>query len=206
MKTLLSRLFGTGSDKASHVRSKRRQVRPTVEGMEERLAMSGTGATFVGKYVYGQSYRAGTQQVAFFAKEVKANFTAGNAKAAWLQVTGIELHGPLTLSSTAGVLIPTYSKQFLLLGWENLNTHVGGWIATRYNHSWTDVVQSGPWYYPTYTDVTHSSMDWISNSSTGQTNIEGPFTLNYKTNGYTVGLYISPNPSGSMYGTFRTPH
>jgi hypothetical protein len=185
--------------------------------MEERLAMTGIGATFVGNYVYGQSYRAGTQQVVFFAEQVKADFTAGNAKAAWLQVTGIELHGPLTLSNTAGVHVATSglntANAFLLLGWENLNTHQGGWLAARFNHAWTDDVQSGPWWWPTHTLVNHSSMDWISNSSTGQTNIEGPLTLNYNTNGYNVGLYAAPEPgSGTyevvngMYGTFRPPH
>lgn len=203
MKTLFGRLFGKRSENVAQPR-RRTKARPSIEGLEDRLVMTNY---WLGNYTPpGWSYTAGTQRVVYWAEEVGGSFTASNASAAWTQAMGLELHSHGTLSSTADVLDRTTSSHFLLVGWENTTTQVGGWIAARYNHSWQQLVVSGPWYNQTTSIVTHSSMDWMSNGNQGRTNVEGPFTMNYNTNGYTVGLYISPDSSGNMHGSFTTPH
>jgi hypothetical protein len=35
-------------------------------------------------------------------------------------------------------------------------------------------------------------------------NVEGPLTLTYTTNGYHVGLYVSPDSSGNIHANFNT--
>lgn len=147
----------------------------------------------------------------YWAQDVGGSFTASNAQAAWSQAMGFEATTHGTLSSTAEVpdrtaYRPGTANHFLLMGWENLNTHTGGWIAARFNHTSSQLVRSGPWYKSTWNIVTHTTMDWMANGNPGRVNVEGPLTLNFTTNHYTVGLYISPDSRGHVNGSFTTPH
>jgi hypothetical protein len=67
------------------------------------------------------------------------------------------------------------------------------------------LVKGGSYLFSTWHTVTHSTMDWMANGNSGRTNIDGPLTLNFTTYHYAVGLYISPDSSGNMHGSFTTP-
>ena len=195
-------LLGKGLEKSSAQRE-RPKLRPGMERLEDRAVPSNY---WLGNYTApGGYYRAGTQRVAFFAEEVGGAFTASNAKAAWSTAMTASLSSHGTLSTTADVLDRTTSQHFLLMGWENLSTHTEGWLAAKYDTVTSTLVTSGPWWNKTTTQVFHSTMDWMSNDGQGKTNVEGPLTLTYTTNGYHVGLYVSPDFNWNMHGAFNPP-
>jgi hypothetical protein len=195
-------LLGKGLDKSSAPR-KRPKVRLGMERLEDRAVPSNY---WLGHYTSpGGYYGAGTQRVTFFAEQVDGNLTASNATAAWSTAMGLSLGSHGTLSTNAEVLDRTTSQHFMLIGWENLNTHMGGWLAAKYDFNYSTLVTSGPWWNRTTTVVTHSTMDWMSNGGQGRKNVEGPFTMNYTTNGYHLGLYVSPDSSGNIHASFNPP-
>lgn len=179
-------------------------VRPTIEPLEERAVP--TAVNWLGNYTApGGYWKAGTQKVSFFIGEVQGSFNYANANNAWSQGMNIAAKFGETLSTNAEVLDRTTSQHFLLIGWENLNTHVGGWMAAKYDISYGQLSETGPWWNERTTTVWHSTMDWMSNDGQGQHNVEGPFTMNYTTNGYHLGLYVSPDSSGNIHAAFNPP-
>jgi hypothetical protein len=186
---------------------KRASARPRLESLEVRDVPSSftflpvnTGYTSPGHF-----YRAGTQEVVFFAEEVQGSLTSANAQSAWSQGANIVTKSVQTLVKGNDILDRTTSQHFMLIGWDNINTHSGGWLAAKYDGNFYTLATGGPWYNQyTYT-VTHSTMDWMSNDGQGRHNVEGPLTLTYTTNGYHVGLYVSPDSSGNIHANFNTP-
>ena len=200
---LMNWLSGKNSKRATP--RTRASVRPTLESLEERATP--TAVTWLGNYTApGGYWAAGTQKVSFFIGEVQGSFTYANAQQAWSQGMAIVANSRQTLSTNAEVLDRTTSQHFLLIGWENLTTHVGGWLAAKYDTSYSQLVTSGPWWNQHTSTVWHSTMDWMSNDGQSQHNVEGPLTLNYTTNGYHLGLYVSPDSSGNIHSSFNPPY
>jgi hypothetical protein len=204
MLSVLKKWFGGRNSTRSTPRS-RPSFRPTVETLEERAVP--TAFYWLGNYTpAGYAYRAGTQRVSFFAEEVQGSFTYANAQSAWSSAMTLSRTSHGTLSSNAAVSDRTTSQHFLLIGWENLNTHVGGWMAAKYDYSYPQLVTSGPWWNQHTDTVWHYTMDWMSNDGQGRRNTEGWFTMNYKTNGYHIGLSVAPMSNGDIKAYFTSPY
>jgi hypothetical protein len=194
---------------------RRRSWRPNLEQVEGRQLLAVTPGQWLGSYTPpGYSYPAGSQHVVFWAESVTGSFNASTATGAWSQAMGAELTTHTSTLSRPSAVPPmkTDSFHFLLMGWENIDTKIGGWLAARYNHTTSQLVTSGPWWNKHTNTVTHVYMDWMSIGNPGQTNVEGPLTKNFITNHYTIGLYVSPsstgyfNNSGYVNGSFVTPY
>ncbi len=204
MFSFLKTYFG-GKNSPRSSRSSRPSFRPSLETLEERAVP--TAFYWLGNYTApGYSWQAGSQRVTFFAEEVQGSFTWANAQQAWSNGAALSLNSHGTLASTAEVADRTTSQHFLLIGWENLNTHTGGWVAAKYDTTWGQLVTTGPWWDEQTTTVWHSTMDWMSNDGQGQQNVQGWLTMNYTTNGYHVGLSLAPNSNGDLDAYFTPPN
>ncbi len=204
MLSLLKRWCG-GRHTPRPIPRNRPSSRPALEALEERAVPA--AFSWLGNYSpLGYAYTAGTQRVSFFALEVQGSYNYANAQSAWSQAMSRELtsHGPL--SSNASVSDRTTSQHFLLIGWENLSTHVGGWLAAKYDGSYGQLVTSGPWWNR-HTDIQmHYTMDWMSNDGQHGSKAEGWFTMNFTTNGYHLGLSVTPMSTGDIDASFTAPH
>jgi len=204
-KMLRSPMNWFGAKRSESSRPGRRvAARPAVESLERREVQS--GFAWLGNYTApGGYYGAGLQKVSFFAEEVQGSFTSANAQQAWSAGLSQSLHNHGTLKTNADVLDRTTTQHFELVGWVNLQTGYGGWLAAKYDVTYSDLVTTGPWWNHSTSIVQHSTMDWMANGGLGQKNVEGPQNINYTTNGYHLSLYVSPDFSGNIHASFTAP-
>ena len=181
----------------------RATFRPSLEALEERAVPT----TWLGNYTAsGMFYPAGNQRVDFFVAEVQGSFTYANAEQAWQTGAHIADNYVQTLKTNGTVADHTSSQHFLLIGWENVDTHMGGWLAARNDGNYAQIDKSGPWWNPTYSTSYHASMDWMSNDGQSGHVLTGWFTMNYKTNNSDLSLTVGANPNGDIDATFTPPH
>jgi hypothetical protein len=178
--------------------------RPTLESLESREVP----AYLVGYNTPGM-YHIGSEQVAIFATEFRGPLTTTNAGNAFWAAERVAVNNNICLDPGAVVVRhDTHANNWhLVIGWYNLNEHVGGWIAGNYSTTYNTLTTSGPWYNQ-YTSIqTHTTMDWLRNDGWHGYNQEGWESGSWTTdhNNYRITLSMVPNTSGNVEAHFSGP-
>jgi hypothetical protein len=95
----------------------------------------------------------------------------------------------------------------LLIGYEDLTTHHGGYVAARYRTQYPQLVKGGSLWNPYYYTVTHVTMDYVYAGSALKTNYEGPQTVEFTTyNGEKIDLNFTPDSSRLIHVSYLASH